>query len=83
MLDDGKQPYCHVQSFTPRVLQLDQGCNWVDNVQDPGDRRKLDRQGSPGFRDYDHVAHLVVAGEMPLRDVLSDPISNASLTCLM
>jgi hypothetical protein len=28
------------------------------------------------------VAHLVVAGEMPLRAVLSDLISNAGPTCL-
>ena len=86
MLADNKQPYCHVQGFTPPAFRLDQGHDQVDNNCDRGGHRELDRWGSPGFRDRglqdrDRGAHLVVVGVMPLVAILSGPISAAGPTC--
>ena len=85
-LADNKQPYYHVQGFTPPAFRLDQGHDQVDNNCDRGGHRELDRWGSPGFRDRglqdrDRGAHLVVVGVMPLVAILSGPISAAGPTC--
>ena len=85
-LANDKQPYCHVQVFTPRAFRLDQGHDRVDNNRNRGGHRELDRWGFPGFwdrglQDRDRGAHLVVVGVMPLMAIQSGPISAAGPTC--